>query len=67
MKKVWSYLKGKKRIISILILLANSGIQAFAPGLVSPEIHNWVNTAGLAVGGVGVWDAVQQNIKNAKK
>ena len=66
MKNIWKYLKGKKRIISLVVLIANAGVSAFFPNTLTPEIYNWINLAGSAVGGVGVWDAVQDNLKKSK-
>lgn len=60
-KDIWAYLKGKKRIISILILISNAGIQAFLPGILTPEIHNWINLTGSVVGGVGIYDVMKQS------
>lgn len=65
MKRFWKYLTGKKRIIAIAILVANSGLRAFTPELMTPEMHSWIDMAGSVIGGVGVWDAVQKNIKQS--
>jgi hypothetical protein len=67
MKKLWKYLKGKKRIIGLAMLIVNSGLQAFAPDLLTPPMYNWISLVGGAIGGVGVWDAKKQKLVKTPK
>lgn len=57
MKKVFEFLNGKKRIISIGIFIVNSGLRAFAGDLLTPEQFAFIDMAAGAIGGYGVYDA----------
>lgn len=54
MKKIWQLLSGNKTTIGMIIVLAAQGLKLFAPDLLTGEQYNFIESAGLAIGGVGL-------------
>lgn len=67
MKKVFEFLNGKKRIISIGIFVVNAGLRAFAGDLLTAEQFAFIDMAAGAIGGYGVYDAYQKGKKGQVK
>jgi hypothetical protein len=53
MKKIWSWLDGKKLLIGTAIRFAGMGVSAFFPHLMTQEQVTFVITIGDVIAGVG--------------
>ena len=63
MKKVWNMLNGNKTVIGMIIVLVVQGVKVFAPDVMTIEQLNYIETIGMAFGGVGL---VHKGVKNDK-
>jgi ABC-type phosphate transport system auxiliary subunit len=54
LKKIWRFLSGKKTVIGMIMMLTAQGLQAFFPNALTPDQINFLNTAGAAIGGIGL-------------
>ena len=60
MKRIFEWLDGKKRIISLSILIVNAGLRAFAGDLLTPEQFAFIDFAGSSIGGYAMYDAYKK-------
>jgi ABC-type phosphate transport system auxiliary subunit len=54
LKQIWKWMNGKKTTIGMLLMLLAQGMQAFFPETLTTDQIQFIQTAGAAVGGVGV-------------
>ena len=54
MKNLWEKLSGKKTNIGMLLLLLAQGLRMFLPDLVPETVPEFIEYAGMILGGVGL-------------
>jgi len=63
LNRLWNSLNGNKTTIGMVVVLVAQGIKVFAPGFITPEQLNFIETAGMVIGGGGL---IHKGIKNEK-
>ena len=61
MQKLWQILNGNKTTIGMIIVLVAQGVKVFAPTFLTPDQVNFIETAGMVIGGGGL---LHKGIKN---
>ena len=76
MKKIWTWLEGKKTYIGVSIWVLNSIVRWKFPDALPTDIYESISITGQAIGGIGIFDKarrteagqkVQNSILNAIK
>ena len=67
LKKIWDSLNGNKTTIGMVIVLVAQGVKVFAPGFITPDQSNFIETVGLTLGGAGLFHKgiKNNNVQNA--
>lgn len=54
LSKIWNALNGNKTTIGMVVVLVSQGLKLFVPGLMTPEQYQFIETAGMVIGGGGL-------------
>ena len=66
MKKLWTWLEGKKMIIGMGIILLNSIVQWQFPNAMPADVYNSIRLTGEFIGGFGLFDKARRT-ENGQK
>ena len=65
LKKLWYALNGNKTTIGMAVVLISQGLELFAPGLMTPEQYQFIEKAGMVIGGGGILHkGIKSNVVN---
>lgn len=59
--KIWDALNGNKTTIGMVVVLVSQGFKLFAPGLMTPDQYQFIETTGMVIGGFGL---AHKGVKN---
>lgn len=57
----WNKLNGNKTTIGMVVVLVTQGLKLFLPDLMTIEQYNYIETAGMVIGGFGL---AHKGVKN---